>query len=145
MTAAAVLSLVAEGRVDLDAPVQTYLDPWPYEAVTVRHLLNQTSGLHFLTTLTAQRDTTRPVTTADLLGIVARQRPGLGFEPGAEFDYDNANYETLAADPRSRHRAAVRRGHARARARARADVRRHDAAPLARWSGPPGRAAAGTP
>ncbi|OZC03596.1 serine hydrolase domain-containing protein [Rubricoccus marinus] len=97
MTAAAVLTLAAEGRVDLDAPVQTYLDPWPYRDVTVRHLLNQTSGLHFLTAVTAHRDTTRRVTTADLLGIVARQRPGLGFEPGAQFDYDNANYETLAA------------------------------------------------
>ncbi len=97
MTAAAALSLVAEGALDLDAPVGRYLDPWPYPAVTVRNLLDQTSGLHFLTALTAHRDTTRSVTTADLLDIVAEHRPGLVHEPGSDFDYDNANYEALAA------------------------------------------------
>ncbi len=75
MTATAVLSLVAEGAVDLDAPVGRYLDPWSYPDVTVRHLLDQTSGLHFLTTLTAHRDTTRAVTTADLLALSTRTGP----------------------------------------------------------------------
>jgi CubicO group peptidase (beta-lactamase class C family) len=97
MTAAAALSLAAEGVLDLDAPVGRYLDPWPYPAVTVRHLLDQTSGLHFLTALTAHRDPDRPVTTEDLLRIVAEHRPGLAHEPGSAFDYDNANYEALAA------------------------------------------------
>ena len=97
MTAAAALSLVADGLLVLDAPVGRYLDPWPYPAVTVRHLLNQTSGLHFLTALTAHRDTTGSVTTADLLRIVDENQPGLVHEPGSAFDYDNANYEALAA------------------------------------------------
>ncbi len=97
MTAAAALSLVAEGRIALDAPVARYLDPWPYPDVTVRHLLDQTAGLHFLTMLTAHRDPSRPVTTADLLALVATHRPGLVHPPGTAFDYDNANYETLAA------------------------------------------------
>ena len=97
MTAAAVLSLADEGRVELDTPVGRYLDPWPYADVTVRHLLDQTSGLHALTTLTAHRDTTRQVTTADWLALIAEHRPGLAFEPGTAFDYDNANYEALAA------------------------------------------------
>ena len=97
MTATAVLSLAAEGRIDLDAPVARYLDPWPYAGVTVRHLLDQTAGLHFLTALTAHRGTARAVTTADLLAIVAEHQPGLVHAPGSAFDYDNAHYETLAA------------------------------------------------
>jgi CubicO group peptidase (beta-lactamase class C family) len=97
MTAAAVLSLVAHGRVDLDADVGGYLDPWPYAGITVRHLLNQTSGLHFLTTLTAYADTSATVTTADLLALVDAHRPGLGFEPGTAYAYDNANYAVLGA------------------------------------------------
>jgi len=50
-TAAAVLQLVESGRVDLDAPVQTYLpgfttaDADVSRRITVRHLLNQTSGI----------------------------------------------------------------------------------------------------
>ncbi|MGB3544367.1 serine hydrolase domain-containing protein, partial [Rubrivirga sp.] len=96
MTAAAALSLAADGRLDLDAPVADVLEGWPY-AVTARQLMDQTAGLHFLTMLTAERDTTRPVTTADLLALVAQHAPGLVHEPGTAFDYDNANYATLAA------------------------------------------------
>lgn len=50
-TALAVMQQVEAGRIDLDAPVQSYLpwftltDPAAAAAITVRHLLNQTSGL----------------------------------------------------------------------------------------------------
>jgi CubicO group peptidase (beta-lactamase class C family) len=50
-TALAVMQLVEAGRVELDAPVQRYLpwfrvaDPQASAQMTVRHLLNQTSGL----------------------------------------------------------------------------------------------------
>src|SRR5690349_10178035 len=50
-TALAVMQLVEAGKVDLDAPVQHYLpwfrvaDPQASSQMTVRHLLNQTSGL----------------------------------------------------------------------------------------------------
>ncbi|MFP5356005.1 MAG: serine hydrolase, partial [Gemmatimonadota bacterium] len=44
----AVLRLVQEGRIDLDAPVQRYLPEWTgpgKELVTVRHLLSHSAGL----------------------------------------------------------------------------------------------------
>ncbi|MGW7451028.1 serine hydrolase domain-containing protein [Streptomyces sp. NPDC054787] len=47
-TAAVVLQLAAEGRVDLDRPVREYLPgtvPDAYGTVTVRQLLNYTSGI----------------------------------------------------------------------------------------------------
>ena len=53
-TALAVMQLVEAGKVDLDAPVQRYLpwfgvaDPQASAQMTVRHLLNQTSGLPVL-------------------------------------------------------------------------------------------------
>lgn len=51
ITALAVMQLVEDGEVDLDAPVQRYLpdfrvaDPAASAAITVRHLVNQTSGI----------------------------------------------------------------------------------------------------
>ncbi|MFG2728710.1 serine hydrolase domain-containing protein [Streptomyces canus] len=48
VTAAAVLRLVAEGRIDLNTPVQSYLPGLlgsRFRPVTVRHLLNHTSGI----------------------------------------------------------------------------------------------------
>ncbi|MEU0544020.1 serine hydrolase domain-containing protein [Nocardia sp. NPDC005978] len=50
-TATAVMRLVAEGRIDLDAPVRRYVpeftlsDPAHAAAITVRQLLNHTSGM----------------------------------------------------------------------------------------------------
>ncbi|WP_371555173.1 beta-lactamase family protein [Streptomyces longwoodensis] len=48
VTAAAVLRLAADGRIDLDAPVQRYLPgllSTAFRPVTVRQLLNHTSGI----------------------------------------------------------------------------------------------------
>ncbi len=49
-TATAVMSLVEAGKIELDAPMGRYLPGTKFDdpqmgAVTVRHLLNQTSGL----------------------------------------------------------------------------------------------------
>ena len=50
-TALAVMQLVEAGKIELDAPVQRYLpwfrvaDPEASAQITVRHLLNQTSGM----------------------------------------------------------------------------------------------------
>ena len=47
-TTSAMMQLVGEGRVQLDAPVQRYLPRWTVpgaERVTIRHLLLHTSGL----------------------------------------------------------------------------------------------------
>jgi D-alanyl-D-alanine carboxypeptidase len=50
-TAAEVLSLAAQGRVDLDAPASTYLDhPLLARGPTVRQLLSHTSGIPDFTT-----------------------------------------------------------------------------------------------
>ncbi len=50
LSCAAILTLVDEGRLDLDGPIASYLAPvveWPADkgAITVRMLLNHTSGL----------------------------------------------------------------------------------------------------
>lgn len=50
-TALAIMGLVEDGKISLDAPIDTYLsDTWVpkslAEQVTVRQLLNQTSGIH---------------------------------------------------------------------------------------------------
>ncbi len=51
ITALAVMQLAEDGVIDLDSPVRRYLpdfrvaDPAASEAITVRHLLNQTSGI----------------------------------------------------------------------------------------------------
>lgn len=73
-TAIAVMQLVDQGRVDLDLPVSTYLpDCGEPDSVTVRSLLNQTSGFGFFDSL-------------------ADARPG---QTVGSFSYSNANYDYL--------------------------------------------------
>jgi CubicO group peptidase (beta-lactamase class C family) len=98
-TAAAVMQLVEAGSVDLDAPVRTYLpdfvtaDPDASGRITVRHLLNQTSGLSdagFPAITGAQ-----PATLSERLASLQDAR--LVAPPGREYHYFGPNYEVLAA------------------------------------------------
>lgn len=97
-TAVAVNQLADARRVDLDAPVRTYLpefstaDPVASGRITVRHLLNQTSGM---------ADAGFPDITgdqpADLAQRVAQlHTAALVAEPGQEFHYFDPNYQVLA-------------------------------------------------
>ena len=97
-TAVAVLQLERAGRIDLDAPVRDYLpefttaDPNASRRITVRHLLNHTSGLSdagFRAGLSA-----RP---GDLEQRVHDLRAALPVSaPGREFHYFEPNYQLLA-------------------------------------------------
>ncbi len=95
-TALAVMQLVEQDRIDLDAPVQTYL-PWFRVAdgavsgsITVRHLLHQTSGLAEETYMADLR----PETTLEEAVRDLRQAEPVD-PPGAAFHYFNQNYATL--------------------------------------------------
>ncbi len=96
-TALAVMQLVEAGLVELDAPVQTYL-PWFRVAdaaasaqITIRHLLNQTSGLSTATgrdefavsDLSDQAIENSVRTLADVV---------LTATPGATYQYCNSNF-----------------------------------------------------
>ena len=90
-TALGVMKLVDEGRINLDAPLTIYLpefklkDPTATAKVTVRYLLNHTTGL-----IRDDADLTNPdVSVAQILARVA-QTP-LNGQPGEKFEYSNAN------------------------------------------------------
>jgi CubicO group peptidase (beta-lactamase class C family) len=99
-TALAVMQLVETGKIDLDAPVQRYL-PWFRVAdsqasaqITVRHLLNQTSGLSTASGRISLADfDDSPDATerqARALATLKLSRP-----VGSAFEYTNANYNLL--------------------------------------------------
>lgn len=99
-TALAVMQLVEAGQIELDAPVQRYLpwfrvaDPQASAQMTVRHLLNQTSGLSLLPGWQMLADfDNRPDATerqARSLATLVLKRP-----VGVAFEYSNVNYSLL--------------------------------------------------
>jgi CubicO group peptidase (beta-lactamase class C family) len=97
MTALAVMQLVDAGKVSLDAPVRQYLTDFRLadprgDRITVRQLLNQTSGMSD----TAFPDLRRPQADS-LAGAVERLRTAKSAaEPGTRFNYHNPNYQVAA-------------------------------------------------
>lgn len=99
--ATVAMQLVAEGSVDLDAPIERYL-PGVVQGpgidgnrITVRNLMQHTSGLpEYLELPELQDDSddalTKHFDTADLLRH-AMTYPA-HFEPGAKAEYSNTNY-----------------------------------------------------
>ncbi|MFD7014374.1 serine hydrolase domain-containing protein [Streptomyces sp. NPDC059928] len=97
-TAAMVLQLASEGRVDLNRPARTYLPdliPAAYAKVTVRQLLNHTSGIpsvgspdDSLDHLYAHRFEGRD--PADVVREATARKPD--FAPGTAQHYDNIGY-----------------------------------------------------
>ncbi|MFJ9712316.1 serine hydrolase domain-containing protein [Streptomyces sp. NPDC101234] len=101
VTAAAVLRLAADGRVDLGAPVQRYLPGLftpAFRPITVRQLLNHTSGIQagdgwgdsFEAQYAHRFDTLTPEQV--VRSAVAK---GPEFAPGTRQDYLNINYTVL--------------------------------------------------
>ncbi|MCI3928891.1 serine hydrolase domain-containing protein [Streptomyces sp. AN091965] len=96
-TAVVVLQLVAEGKVRLDEPVETYLpgllrgDGIDGHRITVRQLLQHTSGLpEYLDKDSVLTDPTRYYEPRELLDAALAQKAH--FAPGTKWEYNNTNY-----------------------------------------------------
>ncbi len=93
--ATVMLQLSAEGRVDLDAPIGRYLPEFAVDGVTVRMLLNHTSGIgNFTDTIESPEDVLRLQHTTvrpEELARLGLSLPRTG-EPGASWSYSNTGY-----------------------------------------------------
>ncbi|WP_233434192.1 serine hydrolase domain-containing protein [Nocardia yamanashiensis] len=102
-TATVILQLVAEGKVDLDAPVERYLpgvvrgQGFDGNRITIRNLLQHTSGLPEYGELIDPQLRANPLTQFDTGELVRRALalPAV-FEPGAQWSYSNTNYLVAA-------------------------------------------------
>lgn len=97
-TGVAILLLQERGKLTLDAPVKTYLTDAPaaWDKVTVRHLLNHTSGIPNFTSFPDYgASKTLPATHASLIARF-RDKP-LEFQPGEKWNYSNSGYVLLSA------------------------------------------------
>lgn len=98
-TASAIGLLVTEGKVDLAAPLSTYvvgLPAWS-DRVTVSHMIHHVSGIpDYIDLLLDKGFAFEDVTTdADALAAL-REATELDFEPETSWEYSNSNYFLLA-------------------------------------------------
>ncbi|HYC93090.1 MAG TPA: serine hydrolase [Thermoanaerobaculia bacterium] len=96
-TAVAVLKLVEEGKIDLDAEVQTYVPYFPKKSkpVTVRQLLAHQGGISHYRDYNKEGRIREPKNTREALAIF--QDFDLVNEPGTAFSYSSYGYNLLGA------------------------------------------------
>lgn len=98
-TAASVILLAQQGKLSLDDDVRRFLPELPQylKTITIRHLLNHTSGIRdYIGLLTLGGvDITGRATAKQTLDAIARQK-ALNFEPGSEHLYSNSGYFLLS-------------------------------------------------
>lgn len=97
-TATAVLILQEKGKLDLDDLVTKYYSNFPYEDVTIRHLMNHTAGLpkYFWLAEHKWEDEKAP-TNDQMMQLLADHNVERFFKPGRNFDYSNTGYFVLAS------------------------------------------------
>lgn len=98
-TAAAILRLAEQGKLSLDDTLQRFLPTFPSQGhrVTIRHLLNHTSGIRSYTSLGVrwQRVIRNDLAPDSMIALFASEP--FDFKPGAQWRYNNSGYFLLGA------------------------------------------------
>ena len=99
-TAAATVLLALDGKLKLEDDVRKYVPELPtyQRTITIRHLLNHTSGLRDwgeIAGLAGWPRESRVHTHDHVLDILSRQR-SLNYPPGDRYSYTNSGYNLLA-------------------------------------------------
>jgi CubicO group peptidase (beta-lactamase class C family) len=99
-TAAAVLLLAERGKLSVDDRLSRYFPAFPRAAeVTVRQLLNHTSGIHNYTSIADFLPAASRLdrSTAEMIGYIRTGKPLYDFDPGTAWSYSNSGYYLLGA------------------------------------------------
>ncbi|MBT2560498.1 class A beta-lactamase-related serine hydrolase [Pedobacter sp. ISL-68] len=94
-TSTAILQLQQKGKLNINEPVQKYLTDFPYPNITIRQLLNNTSGLAqeynlFDTIIKEQPE--KIISNQDIIPTFIRFKTPLSFPSGSKWEYNNVNF-----------------------------------------------------
>jgi len=92
-TAALIMMLKEENKLDYDDKITKYFPNLPYNNITIRHLLTHTSGLserQFFMWAGKNMDPTKIYTNEFILNYLQQESPDLAFEPGEKLSFRKA-------------------------------------------------------
>lgn len=99
MTALAVLQLIEQGKLGIDQLVTDIFPEFPYQGVTIRHLLTHRSGLpnyiYFVDKI--WEDQKKGMSNMDVINLLIEHKPARYGTPDGRFLYNNSNYMMLGA------------------------------------------------
>ncbi len=97
-TASAVMHLAQDDKLAITDDIRAYLpDGFPYEGITIKHLLSHTSGMpdytaHFIDHWPEDK----LASNKDIVAYFIQHQPPVKFNPGEAYDYSNTGYVLLA-------------------------------------------------
>lgn len=98
-TAEAIMLLYSKGKLNYEDDITKYIPEFPYQGITIRHLLNHRSGLSRYEILADEhwRDRGVPVNNEDVISLYVEHKPAPYNLPDITFHYTNVNYALLAS------------------------------------------------
>lgn len=94
-TSTAILQLQQKGKLNINEPVQKYLPDFPYPNISIKQLLNNTSGLaqeYTLFDTIIKEQPEKIISNQDIIPTFIRFKTPLSFSPGSKWEYNNVNF-----------------------------------------------------
>lgn len=97
-TATGILVLQEQNKLNIDDEVVQYIEGFPYKNVTIRHLLNHTSGIPdaYMDLATANKESIKILTNEKAIELLMEAKPEMVFQPNERHEYANTNCILLA-------------------------------------------------
>lgn len=96
-TAAAIMLLKQQGKLEFDDEVKKHIPQWPYPGMTIRHLLSHTSGLsNYMWLVEHKWKKGHAPYNHEVVGMLIQHNMPLNFVPGRYHSYSNTGYVVLA-------------------------------------------------
>ncbi|KMQ64652.1 hypothetical protein ACM46_10410 [Chryseobacterium angstadtii] len=94
-TSTAILQLQQRGKLNINEPVQKYLPDFPYPNITIKQLLNNTSGIaqeYNLFDAIIKEQPEKIISNQDIIPTFIRFKTSLSFPSGSKWEYNNLNF-----------------------------------------------------
>jgi len=96
-TAMGIMRLKEQGKLSYDDPVERWIPDFPYSGITIRQLLQHTSGLPDYETIFIEKwDRSKIAVNQDVLDMLSLHKPPVRFQPNEKWEYSNIGYVIMA-------------------------------------------------
>lgn len=99
-TAVAIIQLIEKGLIGYQTTADEIIEGFPYQGITVEHLLRHQSGLPDYMALLNKRKVWKKnkiATNQNVINALKKFKPKVIFEPGTKYEYSNTGYVLLAS------------------------------------------------